>query len=357
MKKKGKPWRRSRRDRADAGGQVLFTRMETRPGKTLMVRLGVIFFLIALITVIFWLDRAGLKDGADGEMSFSDILYFTAVTLTTTGYGDIVPVTERARLIDALVLTPIRLTIWLIFLGTTYEFVVQRMVEDYRMAKLQARLQNHVIVCGYGRRGAVAARELVENGQPPESIVVIDPEESAMRDAAERGFTGLCGDAAREGILTKAGIAKAGAVIVCTGRDDTNVLIVLTARHLNPAVKIVSSVEDEENLDLIKQGGADVAVSTPKVGGYLLADAVVRSHTASYVCDLLSAGGSVNLVERPARDDEIGLTMREIKGALVLGLRRGEQKIEALEQPETPIRQGDLLIAIEPGAAGGRTGA
>ena len=109
-------------------------------------------------------------------------------------------------------------------------------------------------------------------------------------------------------------------------------------RHLNAAVKIISSVDEEENVDLIKQGGADVVVSMPKIGGYLLADAVVRSHTAAYACDLLSVGGTVTLTERPARADEEGLRMREVKDALVLRLHRGSETIEAIARPDVTIQ-------------------
>ena len=87
--------------------------------------------------VSFWFDRDGLKDQIDGHISFSDILYFGMITVTTVGYGDIVPVSDRARLIDAVIVTPARLFIWLLFVGTAYELLLQKWIEDLRMKRLR----------------------------------------------------------------------------------------------------------------------------------------------------------------------------------------------------------------------------
>src|SRR3546814_4159280 len=79
--------------------------------------------LIGTAIAIHWFDRGGLVDQVDGHISFGDVLYFTMITITTVGYGDIVPVTPRARMFDTIAVTPIRLFVWLIFLGTAYDFI------------------------------------------------------------------------------------------------------------------------------------------------------------------------------------------------------------------------------------------
>lgn len=133
--------------------RILFTPADLTPGRTLLFRLALVLALLGLVILILWLDRAGLRDQFDGDLSFNDIVYFTMVTVTTVGYGDIVPVTPRARLIDALVVTPIRVVVWFLFLGTAYQLVIRRYMEAYRMAKLHARLDKHVVVCGFGHTG------------------------------------------------------------------------------------------------------------------------------------------------------------------------------------------------------------
>src|SRR3546814_9167614 len=90
--------------------------------------------------------RDSLYDGVDGEISFIDILYFTTVTITTVGYGDIVPVTPTTRLFEAIIVTPIRIFVWLIFLGTAYHFVIRNTYDRWRMARIQKTLQNHIVV-------------------------------------------------------------------------------------------------------------------------------------------------------------------------------------------------------------------
>lgn len=173
-----------------------------------------------------------------------------------------------------------------------------------------------------------------------------DLSESALRDAADNGFIGLRGDASRETIIKKTNVDKAKAVIVSPGRDDSNVLIVLTVRNLSPNVKIISSAKEEENIKLIKQSGADVIVSPAKLGGYLLADAVIRPHTVSYMVDMMTAGGTINMTERPAKPEEIGKYMHEIKPELVVRILRDGKQIGFWERSENKIKQGDLLVII-----------
>ena len=337
---------RLKRARDDRHAQVLFTKVEASPEKTIAARLGMIVLLLALAVGIFWLDRDGLRDTVDGKVSFSDVLYFTMVTVTTVGYGDIVPVSDRARMVDAFLVTPIRIFIWFIFLGTAYQFVFQKVMEDYRMSKLNDQLHDHVVICGYGVTGRAAAIELVAKGLAANKIVVIDAVEQNLREAARAGFIGLRGDAASEGIIRKANIDRATAVVVSPGRDDTAALIVLTVRNINSRVKIISSVNEEENIKLIRQAGAQIVISSSRAGGYLLADAVTTTHVADYVLDLLTAGGRVRLIERPALPEEIGKNPRQIQESLVVRIHRGEEKIGYWEGDKFTIQAGDILLMI-----------
>jgi len=214
------------------------------------------------------------------------------------------------------------------------------------MPKLQRPLTDHIIISGYGHTGRSAAQELAAKGHAADAIVVIDANDLGVRAAAEDGFIALLGDAAQERILKKAGIEKAQAVIVSPGRDDTGVLVVLTIRQLNPLVKIIASVKEAENRKLVKQGGADVIVSPSKVGGYLLADAISHPNTVDYLYDLMTAGGSVTLVERAARTNEVGQSTRMVDGGMVVGLYRAGEKIGFWEVEKTPVRAGDILLLI-----------
>src|SRR4028119_1741946 len=100
-------------------------------------RVGLMGGLLALLVLIHWLEREGLKDSHDGVVSFVDVVYFTMISATTTGYGDIVPVANSTRLFDALVVTPIRILFLLILAGSAYTFVARRSWEKFMMARIQ----------------------------------------------------------------------------------------------------------------------------------------------------------------------------------------------------------------------------
>lgn len=327
-------------------GRRLFVGGERSVRKTLVVRAVIVLALFALVMGVFWFDRDGLRDHHDGSITFADVVYFTMVSVTTVGYGDIVPVTRQARLVDALLVTPIRLFIWLIFVGTAYQLVLQRLIEDFRMRRLQARLQGHVVLCGFGHAGRCAAAELVARGLDKQHVLIVDIDQARLEEAAELGYIGILGDASREQTLSETMLDQAKALLVCTDRDDTNVLIILTARNIAPNVRIVSRVEEAENDKLLRQSGANATVLPSRVGGILMADSIESSHLATYVMDLISAGGQVTLIERAPHPEEIGHRPFE-NGALIVRIVRGRHSYGFWEN-DLRIQPDDKLIVIGP---------
>lgn len=353
MKLTGVALRRMLLRRAVAGDsgytRLLYLHPTVSAEKKLARRLALVLALFGIVILVFWLERANLHDAADGHLSFGDIVYFTMVTVTTVGYGDIVPVGERARLIDALLVTPVRIFVWFIFLGTAYEFVFQRIFEDLRMNALRQSLQDHVIVCGFGYAGRVAAREVAAQGYERERIVAVELRPERLEDAAALGYIGLRGDATSEAAMREAGAARARAILVALSRDDTTVLAVLTARSVNDSARIIALVRDEENIKLVRKAGADQVVSPARIGGFLLADAVHSRHTTRFVSDILTArGGELHIAERPALDEEVGKRMEEVRGRLVVAIERDGEVLGFWRTPQEPIRAGDLVFAIEP---------
>jgi voltage-gated potassium channel len=333
--------------RMGAEGRRLFYGGQESLRRALLVRLSLVLFLFATAMAIFWFDREGLKDNFDNHLSFVDIVYFTFVTVTTVGYGDIVPTSPTARLMDALLVTPIRLFIWLIFLGTAYQLVVQRLVEEVRMRLRQARLRDHVILCGFGHSGRITAAELVRRKVPANQIVVIDQHAPALHDAANAGHVGLRGDATSEATLNEACVKLARAVILSLGRDDTTTLAVLTVRNLAPRVRVLASVREQENEKLVRQGGADGIILPAKVSGTLLAGLLEGSPVVDYVQDLISYDGPIALVRRTARPEEIGRALRDIADELVVRVDRGG-RFHHFWEPGLKVQEGDTLIVVAP---------
>lgn len=339
--------RRLRRSRGHTGGRILFTRAPFGPEAVLAFRGLTVIGLFAAVLIVFYLERDGLRDVADGTVSLADVIYFTMVTVTTVGYGDIVPVSVSARMIDALFVTPIRIFVWFIFIGTAYQLVVQRILEDWQMTRLQRRLANHVVICGFGNSGRSAALELVGKGVEPEDIVVIDRDQGAVRDAVESGYVALQGEATREELLRVAAVERARGLVVAVGRDDSALMVVVTALAIGATARIVASVHDRENVKLLRNAGAHSIVTPWTFGGYLLADGISQLHTVDLIQDILSNKGSMTLRERAPGPDEIGRGARELRHALVLGLVRNDKRIMFWEDPEMSILAADRLIVVD----------
>jgi voltage-gated potassium channel len=237
------------------------------------VRTGLAISLLVTAFLLLWFDREGLRDQIDGSLTFAEVIYFTMITITTVGYGDIVPVTERARLIDAFLLTPIRLFIWLIFLGTAFELLFKRVWEKWRMKQIQKGLCGHVVVAGFGKNGSNTAERLLEAGLDPALLVVIDCKAEACETARTLGAAVIQGDASSDAILSAVHIGRASRLIVSAGRDDTGILIVLSARRLAPTLDIAVAIRTEDNEDIAENAGANRVVNPVTVTANLLAAA------------------------------------------------------------------------------------
>src|SRR4051794_33427879 len=128
------------------------------------------FALALLLVLVNWglviLERDSYHDNADGQVSVVDALYYTTVTLSTTGYGDITPVTTSARLVNAIVVTPMRLLFVVILVGTTIQALTERSREQFRLSRWRSRVREHIVLVGYGAKGRNAVRALLLKGHP-----------------------------------------------------------------------------------------------------------------------------------------------------------------------------------------------
>lgn len=308
-----------------------------------------VVLLIGIAIAVHWFDRAGLRDAVDGEISFTDVVYFTMISITTTGYGDIAPVTDQARLFDALIVTPIRIFVVLIFVGTAYSFVFKRTWEKWRMAVIQRTLRDHIVVAGYGTSGSEAVDELIARGTDPRSIVVIDQSESALEAAEKLGCAVIAGDATRDTTLQSVRIECAQAMIISAGRDDTSILITLTARHLAPDLHISVAVRAEDNELPARAAGATTVINPVSFAGLLLAGSCHGAHISDYLADLASVHGRVWLGERLATAEEVGSPLTAIKTGLGVRLYRNGEPIGFWEPGAHALQPGDVVVEIAAG--------
>lgn len=318
------------------------------PWQSIGVRAALVLLLIGIALLGHWYDRDGLRDNLDGTISFIDVLYFTMITVTTVGYGDIVPVTPSARLFDTLVVTPVRIFVWLIFLGTAYTFVLRHTWERWRTRMIERALNGHIIVCGFGNGGSATVAELLRMGCDPETVVVIDTSDDRVAVAIDCGVMALKGDATRNATLSAVGVERAAAVIVSPGRDDTTALIVLTARKLSPSARISASVRNEENEDIVRQAGADTVINPIDFGGHLLAQSISGGHAVDYINDLATAGGRVVIRERAVKADEVGKPLADIATGLGVRILRGGGTHGFWEVAASHLQEGDIIVEVVP---------
>ena len=311
-------------------------------------RVAVMFGLLGLLILIHWLERDGLKDTHDGDVGLIDVIYFTMISATTTGYGDIVPVTDRTRLFDALIVSPIRIAFLFILAGSAYAFVARRSWEKFVMKRIQRNLCDHIVVAGYGTKNSRAVQELIELGTQPRNIVVIDASEDRLDKAKALGCAVLGGDATRDETLKAVQIERAKLLIISAGRDDTSILICLTARHLAPDLRISLAVNAEDNEVPAKRAGADVVVNPLDFAGLLLATTHGGQHIADYLADLASRQGKVQLIEREVRPEEIGTSLKDLTDGLGVRIIRDGQPYGFWRPQVARLEQGDIVMAISP---------
>ncbi|NLR72704.1 potassium channel family protein [Novosphingobium sp. ERN07] len=329
-------------------GNLLRRALKVPVWADLGLRLGAAFGLVAVVVLVHWIDRAGLKDAHDGQISFLDVVYFTMISITTTGFGDIAPVSDRSRLIEAVIVTPIRIAVLFIFVGTAYNFIIKRSWERFRMAQIQKNLTDHIVVLGFGISGSEAVAELIARGTAPHCIVVIDPDENRLARAARLGCNIMAGDATRDATLMDAHIDRARSILVSAGRDDTSILITLTARHLAPDAPISTVVRAVDNEVLARQAGASTVINPVRFTGLLMAGSAHGTHVADYITDLASIEGRVQLVEREVTPDEVGKPLSALASGRGLRIYRAGTAIGFWEADAATLKAGDVIVEITP---------
>ena len=324
------------------------------PQRAVASRLLFALGLLVLCSLIVYLGRDGYRDNAHPGQPLSLLasVYYATITLSTTGFGDIVPVTAAARVVNIVVIFPIRLIFLVVLVGTTLAVLTERTRTDWRIAQWRSKVSGHTVVVGYGTKGRSAIAALRESGVPLSSIVVIDSAAGAVTEANAAGLVAVAGDGTRRDVLAQAEAARAAQMIIAVHRDDTAVLIALTARELCPGGVIVAAVRDRENEGLLRQSGANQVVVSSDAAGRLLGLATIRPSAARVIADLLDSGCGLDLDERAAAEAELGHPAREAAGA-VIAVHRGGHLLAADDPQAARLQAGDRLILLATAPASG----
>ena len=237
----------------------------------------------------------------------------------------------------------------MLLIGTTLEVLATQGRERIRINRWEKRMErrNHVVVIGYGTKGRSAVETLTNNGTDRDSIVVVDPDPTALQQAHEDGLAVITGDATRREVLRRAGVASAVQVVITTDRDDANVLATLTVRQLNPDAWIVTAVREHENSPLMKQSGANSVITSSDAVGRLLGLSTLSPMLGQVMEDLLTYGEGLEVAERDLLVGEVGKQPQQLPDQ-VISVVRDEKVYRYFDPVVTQLARGDRLIVVRP---------
>lgn len=330
--------------RLEAINLVQLPRRQRAPLAAVLRRVAFAGGLVVFVALVVRVGGAGYTDAVDDNISFLDALYYASVTVTTTGYGDITAVSDGARLAAILLITPARVLFLILVVGTTVEVLTDQSLQHILAQRWRQRVKDHYIICGFGATGRAAAAELLSRGVTKESIVAVDQDAAAVAEAARNGFVGIHGDATKNAVLQQAAVADAKAVVVTPNRDDTAVLVTLTARELSPDAHIVAGGRARENLRLLRQGGANEVIDSTSAVGRLLGLATHAPGAVEVVDDLIDASSGLEIVV-VAPVAAAGRAIPPAGTTLIAVIRNGT-RLRADELEAGDVHMTDRLIVV-----------
>ena len=311
-----------------------------------------IYVALGVLVLLLITGTCGFLVVGKGEADLSDAFYMTLITITTVGYVEVVPIVGfPARLFTGAIslagfgaVTFLFTSLAVFFLERDLDYTLRRR----RMEKQIGKLRQHYIICGFGRVGRNVAHELKVTHR---QFVAIDIDEGIFADQREAfpDLLFLQGDGSDDDLLVAADITDAAGVFAVTGDDSRNLMIALTAKQLNPRLRVVARCQELRNVQKIRKAGADVVVSPDFTGGMRIASSMLRPHVQSLLDEMLRSSEGYRLEELTVPDDfeprsraRLRLDSEEI---IVLGVRVGH---EFIFNPPADffIEPGQVIVAM-----------
>jgi voltage-gated potassium channel len=276
------------------------------------------------------------------------------ITLSTTGYEEVHHLSQAGRVFDEVLIIAGVALVFLIFGALTQallEFELVKIFGKRRMERGVANLKNHYIICGAGRVGNSVAREL---GRKPCPFVIVERNEESAAELDPKWLV-LVGDAASEKTLRDAGVDRALGLVAATTTDATNIYIVLTARSLNPRLKIIARASEEPAAKHLKTAGADVVISPYAAAGHRIAQTFLRPNVLDFLDITTANSGTLEMIIEEIRVGEGsslaqttvgGSGIHHQLGIMILAIRRAGGETRFNPTAQEPIHAGDFLIAM-----------
>jgi voltage-gated potassium channel len=297
--------------------------------------------------------------GTEGYMliegwSAWDAFYMTIISLTTVGYREVHPMSRAGEAFTTVLLVGGVGTVLYSFtlLGArVIEGTLHNPWERRRVLHMLEQLENHFIVCGYGRIGAIVVDDFERQGVP---YVVIERDPARLQILRDAGRLVVEGDASSEDVLSKAGVARARGLIAAVSTDAENVYAILSARLMQPSLYIIGRAESDESARKLKKAGADRVISPYQIGGLHMAQLALRPAVVEFV-QLATSSEFLELSmeqvevkqEGPlAGQTIIGSNLRQSFGVIVIGIRRASGRMEFNPPSDARMDAGDSLVVL-----------
>lgn len=314
---------------------------------------NLLYALLALIIVLV-LGTVGYHYLGDGRYTWVDCFYMTFITISTIGFTESVDVThyEYGKLFTVFIgMTGIGVLGYVLSSVTAFTLESDLNVVWRRRKMLQkiAKLEGHYIVCGVGRVGSNVVNELVMTERP---CVLVDENMQHIESCLSKnpGLLYIQGDATDNDVLLAAGIANANGVFAVAQDDSQNLVISLSAKQLNPKLRVVARCHEVKNIEKTLRAGADEIVSPDFTGGLRLVSAMLRPQVVSFLDDMLKSGDGLRMEEitLPARFKSQPLSVIRPGGRefVMLAVRHQQESWIFNPQPDHPLHAGDILMVM-----------
>jgi len=304
--------------------------------------------LLALLTLVGTIGYVFLEG-----WSVVDAVYMTVITITTVGFDEVHPLTPNG-LVFTMALAMFGVGVAFYLFASLVSFVLEGdLAEVFGRRKMEKRIkkmQDHCIVCGYGRMGRVVSRELRAMGVP--FVVIEKDRESLPESPGDTLF--YQGDATDDEVLMAVGIERASKLISVISCDADNLYVVLSAKKLNPGLFVVARAEQDGSASKMLTAGADKAISTSTIGGTMIAHTAVKPTVVDFISIATTAGGidlQMEEVEIEESSKLEGLTLdqsgigKEL-GVIVVAVKKPNGRMEFNPSSKTVLTNGDVLIAL-----------
>lgn len=311
-----------------------------------------VYLSLGMLAFLLLLGVFGFMVIAD--YNWVDALYMTVITIATVGYGEVEPLNAAGKLFTVfLILTSLGVIAFSLSVITAY--IVNRsnpkLIEEKKIQKMIANLENHVIICGYGKNGKQAARKLQAHNRP---FVVVEREKEKVDKFQSIDVPMINGDAIDDAVMKEAGVYKASCVISALPDDADNLFIVLSARQMNKNLKIISRASHSSTYKKLRLAGADNVILPDHIGGDHMASLVVVPDLIEFLDNLSLVGkGSVNIEELPSgkltqgkeNQSILDLNIRSRTGCTIIGYKTPEGKY-LVNPPANQMLEADSRVIL-----------